>query len=119
MLGVLDEHPHSTVSEVRDRAISHLGSLSVQATYDVLSALHERQLIRRIEPAGQTPRYEVADDNHHHLICRRCGALRDVSCHIGHAPCLTPHDAAGYIVDEAEVIYWGTCPACIEDGGEA
>ncbi len=114
VLTVLAEHPHATIDQVRELVIERLGSLSVQATYDVLAALHQARLVRRVEPAGQAPRFELAGDNHHHLMCRRCGELRDVDCAVGHAPCLEPVDPQGYRVDEAEVIYWGLCPTCTE-----
>lgn len=120
VLEVLAECPHATIEQTRDLVISRTGSLSVQATYDVLAALHGAGLIRRVEPAGSAPRFELATgDNHHHLKCRSCGELRDVACHIGAAPCLEPVDSAGFRVEEAEVIYWGTCPACLEAEGTA
>jgi Fe2+ or Zn2+ uptake regulation protein len=91
-----------------------LGRVSTQAVYDVLHAFTSAGLLRRIELPGQTAaRYErrVAD-NHHHLVCRSCGDVTDVDCAVGDAPCLTPAVADGYAVDEAEVVYWGQCPAC-------
>lgn len=90
-----------------------IGSISRQAVYDALGILAEKGIIRRIQPAGSSALYEArVGDNHHHLICRSCGKTVDVDCAIGAAPCLTPAGAAGYLVDEAEVIYWGTCPEC-------
>jgi len=90
-----------------------LGDVSVQAVYDVLGALTAAGLVRRIEPAGSVARYESrVGDNHHHVICRSCGSIADVDCAVGHTPCLTASDAHGYSIDEAEVVYWGLCPAC-------
>ncbi len=87
--------------------------MSLQAVYDVLHALDARGLVRRIEPMGQPARYESrVGDNHHHLVCRVCGAVTDVDCAVGHAPCLEPVSRAGYSVDEADVTYWGVCPDC-------
>ena len=87
--------------------------MSVQAVYDVLQALTEARLVRRIEPAGSVARYEArGGDNHHHVICRSCGAIADVDCAAGTTPCLTASDDRGYEIDEAEVIYWGLCPDC-------
>jgi Fur family ferric uptake transcriptional regulator len=90
-----------------------VGHVSLQAVYEALHALTAAGLVRRIEPAGGTPRFEgrVAD-NHHHLVCRSCGTVADVDCATGQAPCLTPSDDSGFIVDEAEVIYWGLCADC-------
>ena len=51
-------------------------------------------------------------DNHHHIVCRSCGAVADVDCAVGEAPCLTASDDHGFSIDEAEVIYWGLCPDC-------
>ncbi|MDO5065760.1 MAG: Fur family transcriptional regulator [Propionibacteriaceae bacterium] len=118
VLEALEAHPHATIEQARELAIAKIGSLSVQATYDVLAALCEAGLIRRVEPAGSVARFELATgDNHHHLKCRRCGDLRDVACHRGVAPCLEPTNAQGFTVDEAEVIYWGICPACLTAEG--
>ena len=115
VLSALDAQPHLGVGEITTAMRERLGSASTQAVYDVLGALHAAALIRRVEPAGQPPRYEIQHgDNHHHLMCRECGAMRDVACSIGHSPCLSPSDAAGYVIDEAEVIYWGLCASCNE-----
>ena len=90
-----------------------LGDVSKQAVYDVLNALTDAALLRRIEPAGSVARYESrVGDNHHHLVCRSCGAIEDVDCAVGEAPCLTASDDHGYAIDEAEVVYWGLCPVC-------
>ena len=86
---------------------------SIQATYNVLNDLHGAGLLRRIEPAGSPARFERRiDDNHHHLICRSCGDLHDIDCVVGEAPCLVPSDSHGFVLDEAEVVYWGLCPNC-------
>jgi Fur family transcriptional regulator, stress-responsive regulator len=96
-------------SGVRDR----IGHISLQAVYEALHALTAAGLVRRIEPAGSPARFEgrVAD-NHHHVVCRSCGAVADVDCAVGEAPCLTASDDHGFTVDEAQVIYWGLCPDC-------
>jgi Fur family transcriptional regulator, stress-responsive regulator len=104
---------HLAVAEVVTRARRRLGALSTQAAYDCLEALAEAGLARRIEPAGHPSRYEArVGDNHHHLVCRACGHTVDVDCAVGATPCLTPSTTAGFVVDEAEVVFWGTCPAC-------
>lgn len=113
VLTTLADRPHLGVGGITDAVRQRAGSTSTQAVYDVLGALHEARLIRRVEPAGQPPRFEIqTGDNHHHLMCRSCGAMRDVACSIGHSPCLSPSDAAGCVIDEAEVIYWGLCATC-------
>jgi Fe2+ or Zn2+ uptake regulation protein len=87
--------------------------VSIQAVYDSLHAMTEAGLLRRIEPAGSPARYETrVGDNHHHVVCRSCGAARDVDCVVGSAPCLTPTDAGDFLIDEAEVTFWGLCPSC-------
>ena len=97
------------VSGVRDR----VGHVSFQAVYDALHALTAAGLIRRIEPAGSPARFEGRiGDNHHHVVCRSCGVVADVDCAVGDAPCLTASDDNGFVIDEAEVVYWGLCPEC-------
>ena len=113
VLQVLAEHPHSTAQDVARLTRSRLGSVSTQAVYDVLAAFTEVRLVRRIEPAGSPAMYETRTaDNHHHLVCRACGLATDVDCAVGASVCLTPSDDAGYLLDEAEVVFWGLCPDC-------
>ena len=108
------ERPHSTTEELTEVVRLEIGSISRQAVYDALGVLADKGLLRRIQPAGSAARYEGrVGDNHHHLICRSCGRMVDVDCAVGEVPCLTASDAAGYEVDEAEVIYWGRCPDCL------
>lgn len=109
---------HVTAEQVTTAVRNRLGSVSTQAVYDVLSALTAAGLLRRIEPAGSPALYEMrVGDNHHHIVCRGCGAVADVDCVVGEAPCITPGDSAGFVVDEAEVTFWGLCPDCFTRQG--
>ncbi|GAA2610236.1 fur family transcriptional regulator FurA3 [Dactylosporangium fulvum] len=104
---------HLDVDQIAAQVRQRLDSVSTQAVYDVLSALSRAGLARRIEPAGSPARYESrVGDNHHHIVCRGCGEIADVDCAVGEAPCLTPSQAHGFVLDEAEVTFWGLCPAC-------
>ena len=104
---------HPDVETIAARARALIGSLSTQAVYDALHALTGAGLLRRIEPAGSPARFETrVGDNHHHVVCRLCGATGDIDCVSGEAPCLDPGDAGGFFVDEAEVTFWGLCPDC-------
>ncbi|MEV0032535.1 Fur family transcriptional regulator [Nocardia sp. NPDC050793] len=115
VLAAVHDHPHSDTDSILARVRRTLGSVSHQAVYDVLRALTAAGLIRRIQPMGSVARYETrVGDNHHHLVCRSCGAIVDVDCSIGEAPCLTASDDNGFVLDEAEVIYWGLCPRCAQ-----
>ncbi len=115
-LAVYDEvirQPHADTEAIAAGARIHLGVISTQAVYDVLRALTAARLVRRIQPTGSPARFEArVGDNHHHVVCRQCGALSDVDCAVGAAPCLQASDDDGFAIDEAEVIYWGLCPAC-------
>ncbi len=113
ILRAVAAQPHCTADEVAAVVRAELGAISRQAVYDALSVLVERGLLRRIQPAGSAARYEDrVGDNHHHVICRRCGATADVPCSVGKRPCLTAADDSGFQIDEAEVIFWGVCPKC-------
>ena len=113
VLAALRDNPHVDTDTVISLVRAGHPAISHQAVYDVLRALTSAALVRRIQPAGTTARYELrVGDNHHHIICRWCGAIADVDCAVGHAPCLTASDDHGFLVDEAEVVYWGTCPDC-------
>ena len=104
---------HVDVDTVTSRVRDRLGHVSFQAVYEALHAFTAAGLVRRIEPAGSPARFECrVGDNHHHLVCRECGRLTDVECAVGEAPCLEPADDAGYLVDEADVTFWGLCPDC-------
>ncbi len=112
---LLRQRAHSTADVVAETVKGEIGSISVQAIYDALAVLTEKGLLRRIQPAGSSARYEGrVGDNHHHLICRTCNRTIDVECARGEAPCLTAVDNFGYEIDEAEVIYWGRCPECLK-----
>jgi Fur family ferric uptake transcriptional regulator len=115
-LAVLDAvhaHPHADTDSIIRAARRDLPDVSHQAVYDVLRALTDAGLVRRIQPPGSAARYEARiGDNHHHLVCRSCGVIADIDCAPGSAPCLTMVDVHDFSVDEAEVIYWGRCPQC-------
>jgi Fur family ferric uptake transcriptional regulator len=109
----LTEHPHDTAEQAAVAVRERLGAVSTQAVYDVLNACTRAGLVRRIEPAGHPARFETRiGDNHHHLVCRQCGRTENVDCVVGSAPCLAPSGAAGYALDEAEILFWGLCPDC-------
>ena len=113
VLDALSARPHATADELVDDVRAGIGAVSRQAVFDALGVLSEKGLIRRIQPARSAARYEDrVDDNHHHLVCRRCGRMVDVDCAAGYRPCLEVDDDFGFAIDEAEVIYWGICGAC-------
>ncbi|WP_299447808.1 Fur family transcriptional regulator [uncultured Phycicoccus sp.] len=113
VLAAVHEHPHADTDAITRAVRDDLGTVSHQAVYDVLRALTGSGLVRRIQPPGATARYEArVGDNHHHVVCRSCGTIADVDCAVGEAPCLTAADDQGFVIDEAEVVYRGLCPAC-------
>ncbi len=113
VLTAVYQHPHADTETISAVVHKKAPAVSTQAIYDVLRALTTTGLIRQIEPAGSVARYESrVGDNHHHVVCRTCGAIADVDCAVGDTPCLTANDDKGYVIDEAEVVYWGYCPAC-------
>lgn len=110
--------PHGTADDIEALVRDEIGAISRQAVYDALGTLTDKGLIRRIQPARSPARFEGrVDDNHHHLVCRACGLTVDVDCAVGSRPCLVPGDDHGFAVDEAEVVFWGLCPACRAAGG--
>ena len=113
VLGAVQRHPHADTESIIGAVRRELPDVSHQAVYDSLHTLTAVGLVRRIQPSGSVARYESrVDDNHHHVVCRSCGVIADVDCAVGHTPCLTASDDHGFSVDEAEVVYWGTCPEC-------
>ncbi|WP_054816927.1 Fur family transcriptional regulator [Nocardia arizonensis] len=113
VLSAVAAQPHSDADRVAAAVRASIGSVSTQAVYDVLHACVNAGILRRIEPAGSAALYETrTGDNHHHLVCRGCDTVVDVDCVVGAMPCLEPGDAHGFAVDEAEVVFWGLCPAC-------
>ena len=120
VLAQVRAQPHADTASIVEATRAELGSVSVQAVYDVLQALTEKGLLRRIEPPGSVARYETrVGDNHHHVVCRSCGAIADVACAVGPAPCLDASETHGFEIDEAEVVYWGRCPDCLRAAGPA
>ena len=123
VLRAVASRPHGTADDIEEHVRTQIGAISRQAVYDALGTLTEHGLIRRMQPARSPARYEDrVDDNHHHLVCRSCGHTVDVDCAMRTRPCLEAADDHGFSIDEAEVIYWGYCPACqhvAADPGEA
>jgi Fe2+ or Zn2+ uptake regulation protein len=114
VLRAVSDGPHSAAEDIYNVVRAEIGAISHQAVYDAVAALTDKGVFRRIQPAGSSARYENrVGDNHHHLICRRCGRMVDVDCAVGETPCLTAADDSGYEIDEAEVVYWGRCPECV------
>ncbi|MGC4933490.1 Fur family transcriptional regulator [Gordonia sp. DT30] len=115
VLEIVHRSPHSTADFVATQVREHLGGVSTQTVYDALRTCTERGLLRRIEPAGSPVRYETrTGDNHHHLVCRHCGRITDVDCVVGASPCLELDHDHGYLVEEAELMFWGLCSLCRE-----
>ena len=113
VLTAVYSHPHADTDSIAGAVRADLGEVSTQTVYDVLRVLTNAGLVRRIAPSGSVARYESrVGDNHHHVVCRSCGSIADVDCAVGDTPCLTASDDHDYSIDEAEVIYWGKCPAC-------
>ena len=118
VLAAVREHPHADTDALIRAVRDDLDGVSHQAVYDVLRVLTDSRLIRRIEPAGSVAPYESrVGDNHHHVICRSCGVIADVDCAVGDTPCLTASNDQGFVIDEAEVVYWGLCPDCATQRG--
>jgi Fe2+ or Zn2+ uptake regulation protein len=116
VLTAVHDHPHADTDTIIGAVRARVGEVSHQAVYDVLRALTAAGLLRRIQPAGSVARYEARiADNHHHVVCRSCGTIADVDCAVGEIPCLTASDGHGFLIDEAEVVYWGLCPDCAAD----
>ena len=114
VLEAVHAHPHADTDSLIRASRQALPDVSHQAVYDVLRVLTEAGIVRRIQPAGSVARYEArTGDNHHHLVCRSCGVVRDVDCATGQAPCLAPSEDHGFAIEEAEVVYWGHCPDCV------
>lgn len=121
VLAAVERHPHSTAAEIAAAVETDgaAGGLSRQGLYNALDDLVAADLLRSLEPAGSPARFEPqTHDNHHHLVCRKCGAIRDVACAVGSAPCLEPVTSAGFHVEAAEVTWWGTCDACADRPGQ-
>ena len=113
VLAAVYDHPHADTHSILGLVREKLGGVSQQTVYDVLNALTDAGLVRRIHPPGSVARYESrTGDNHHHVVCRSCGVIADIDCAVGEAPCLTPSGDHGFAIDEAEVIYWGLCLEC-------
>ena len=116
VMRAVTRRPHCTADAVAEDVRAEIGTISRQAVYDALGILAEKGIIRRIQPAGSPALYEDrVGDNHHHIICRNCGRATDVDCAVGETPCLTAANNSGYKIDEAEVVFWGTCPECLTE----
>ena len=113
VLQTITDYPHITADQAAEVARKKIGAISRQSVYDTLNTLVEKGLARRIQPMDSPALFEDrVGDNHHHLVCRSCGVVEDVDCATGYRPCLQASDDNNFIIDEAEVTYWGLCPKC-------
>ncbi|MDA8278634.1 MAG: Fur family transcriptional regulator [Actinomycetota bacterium] len=120
VIDAVSRRPHATADEIEELVRLEIGSISRQSVYDTLTTLTDKGLLRRIQPAKSAARFEQrVDDNHHHLVCRGCGLTLDVDCVVGSRPCLQVDDDRGFVIDEAEVIFWGFCPQCQASGASS
>ena len=120
VLGAVESLPHADTDAIIGAVRVELPDVSHQAVYDSLRTLTVAGLVRKIQPSGSVARYERrVGDNHHHVVCRSCGAIADVDCAVGDAPCLTASETHGFLIDEAEVVYWGLCPECAATASSA
>ncbi len=116
VLRAVHSNPHATAEHIASAATQELGSISKQSVYDTLTTMVERGVLRKIQPVGSVALYENrVGDNHHHVVCRSCGAVGDVDCAVGYRPCLTASHTHGFVIDEADVSYWGTCATCAKN----
>lgn len=105
---------HRTADEV-GAALRDAGAPLPRASlYHALGAMAAAGVLLVADAGPGVARYEVASSWHHHLVCRSCGAVLDVPCVRGRAPCLEA-DLPGAAVDEAQVIFRGLCPACARE----
>ena len=112
-MAAVESHPHADAETIARAVRERLGTVSRQAVYDVLNALSDAELLRRVSVGGRSMQYELhRHDNHHHLVCRECGRLEDVPCAVGEAPCMIPHDDHGFAIEIADVVYRGVCADC-------
>jgi Fur family ferric uptake transcriptional regulator len=117
VLEAVHAHPHSDTETIFEAVRAALPDVCRQTVYDVLHALIDAGVLRRTQPPGSLARYESrVGDNHHHSVCRSCGAIADVDCAVGAGPCLTAPRHNGFHLHEAEVIYWGLCSDCFTAG---
>lgn len=114
VLDAVSEHDHANAETIAAVVRERLGSVSRQAVYDVLNALSDAELVRRVSDGGRRSLYELPrHDNHHHAVCRRCGHIEDVPCTVGEAPCLHAR-TEGFAVETADVLFRGLCSSCRE-----
>ncbi|MCP5426533.1 MAG: transcriptional repressor [Gammaproteobacteria bacterium] len=112
VLAAIEAHPHSDADTIFQTVKERLSTASKQAIYHNLNTLVKHGIIRELKPLGKPSLYEARRDHHHHIVCKTCGAVMDTDCSVDSEPCLTPAEKHGFLIDEAEVIFWGLCPSC-------
>lgn len=113
VLGELLHSPgHHAADELADRLQARGVRIARASVYNVLDDLVRGELVMLADAGPGRALYEARESDHHHFVCRRCGAVADVPCVSGERPCL---DVAvpGAIVDHAQVIFRGLCAGCV------
>jgi Fur family ferric uptake transcriptional regulator len=111
---VLDgDHVHLTADEVHARAIARLPEISRATVYNTLGEMVSIGEIVEVATDGRAKRYDPnAHRPHQHLICSRCGTIRDVRPLGDLLAALPAEERFGFAVSAVEVTYRGLCPDC-------
>jgi len=103
---------HVTAEIVFDEVSRRMPGVSLPTVYATLELLEGIGLIHRVASERGAVIYDPRTDAHHHLVCRRCGAIVDVDAPVEAEALLSAARSAGFAPDHAQVVVRGLCAAC-------
>lgn len=109
---VSDLDRHVTAETVFDEVSRRMPGVSLPTVYATLELLEAVGLINRVATERGAVVYDPRTDQHHHLACRRCGAIVDVEAPVEADALLAAARSTGFAPDHAQVVVRGLCAAC-------
>jgi Fe2+ or Zn2+ uptake regulation protein len=107
-----DHHRHLSAEELLAEAGERLPGVSLPTVYSTLELFEDLGIVRRVNDGGGTLLWDTRADEHHHLICRRCGRIEDVDVPLDLNRARSSARRAGFEPDRAEVVVSGLCASC-------
>ena len=100
-----------TAHSVFQSACEEIPTISLRTVYQTLNDLVALGEIQQFDVGTGAARFDDARGTHHHLVCTRCGAMRDVHCDLDGLR-LPVRQHQGFTISGAEVIFRGQCAKC-------
>lgn len=106
-----DDPTHPTAEAVHARIVADMPSVSLRTVYSTLHELAEMGELHQLDVGTGSARFDPRVDDHHHLVCDRCGSVQDLEAQFPGVSLADDNDF-GFAVDATEIVFRGLCRDC-------